>query len=264
MAFERLLPGSKEWDMYYANHYSRYQFALQILMKNNASKVLDAATGVGYGANFLGVNGVPEVYAIDRNEQAIKIANEQFKAKGINFIKDDCETFSEIKKYSPFDAVVSFETLEHLLNPSLFLHNCNFALIKGGVLILSTPNRLVSSPGGNTSWEFHEKEYSPDELKSLLSAAGFDEIEIFGQQLTSVGKLRQQFRAELNTLNFNPFIKAGKWIQKNLRGVKFQKSILPEQMEDFEIIQYPDTNKINSLGINGPFVLVAVAKKPLL
>ena len=262
MAFERLLPGTIEWEMYYANHYSRYLFALKVLKDNNCKKVLDAATGVGYGANLLGVNGIPEIYAIDRNDEAIKIGNQQFKTEGINFIKDDCETFSEIQKYTPFDAVVSFETLEHLPNPSLFLQNCNAALIKGGTLILSTPNKLVSSPEGNTSWEFHEKEYTPAELKSLLSQSGFDEVEIFGQQLTPVGKLRKQFRAELNTLHFNPFIKAGKWIQKNFRGVKIQRAILPEQKEDFEIIQYPDINKINSLNSEGPFVLIAVATKP--
>jgi SAM-dependent methyltransferase len=261
MAYERLLPGSSEWEMYYANHYSRYVFALQILLDNKSKKVLDAATGVGYGANLLSINGMKEVYAIDRDIQAIKIANDQFKAEGIHFIMDDCETFAAIQNDFPFDAVVSFETVEHLPNPDLFLQNCNKALVENGLLIISTPNKLVSSPQGKTDWAFHEKEYTAEELKSMLSTAGFTEIDIYGQQLTAIGKLRQQFRGELNRLNFNPFIRVGKWIQKILRATIFPKAILPEQMEDFEIINYSDTNKINLQGTEGPFVLIAVARK---
>ncbi len=31
MAIERIVPGTKEWDAFYANHILRYQFASQVL-----------------------------------------------------------------------------------------------------------------------------------------------------------------------------------------------------------------------------------------
>lgn len=260
MAYERLVPGTSEWDLYYANHHSRYLFALSQLKNNNCNKVLDAATGVGYGANFLSINGIKEIVAIDRSEDAIEIANKKFNIAGIHFIEDDCENFLNCRSSFPFDAVVSFETLEHLPHPGLFLKNCSDSLEHEGLLIISTPNKLVSSPEGIKDWKYHEKEFAPDELFQLLSDAGFKDIKMYGQQYTAIGKFRKQVRAELNTLNFNPVIKLGRWIQKTFRGVRF-KTVLPERIEDFEIVEYPDMKKISDQGIDGPFVLVAVCKK---
>jgi len=260
MAFERLVPGTFEWEMYYANHHSRYEFALANLKKYGTSKILDAATGVGYGANFLLMGGISNITAIDRDKSAIDIATKKFNANGINFLIDDCERFTITKNYFPFEAIVSFETLEHLPNPQFFLKNCHDALKENCHLIVSTPNRLVSSPDGIKKWEFHEKEYSPQELIELLQQSGFREIKIFGQQFTSIGKIRNQMRAEFNRLNFNPFIKFGELIQKTFRRRNF-KAVLPEQIEDFEIMEYPDVNKIVEQGLKGPFVLVAICKK---
>lgn len=260
MAYERLVPGTVEWDLYYANHQARYLFALSQLKKNNCNKVLDAATGVGYGANLLSANGVKEIVAIDRSADAVKTANIKFKTAGIDFMEDDCEKFLKCSHGFPFDAVVSFETLEHLPHPALFLKNCYEALKPNGILIISTPNKLVSSPGGHKDWEYHEKEYTACELLQLLREEGFIDIQLYGQQYTPIGKLRREMRADLNALNFNPFIKLGKWIQKTFRGRAF-KTPLPEKLEDFEIAEYINPELIAEKGEAGPFVLVAVCKK---
>jgi hypothetical protein len=53
MAIERIVPGTKEWDAFYANHIFRYQFAANILKEDSIAKLLDAACGVGYGSAFL-------------------------------------------------------------------------------------------------------------------------------------------------------------------------------------------------------------------
>ncbi len=140
------------------------------------------------------------------------------------------------------------------------MQRCYERLNVGGILIISTPNQLVSSPDNILNWEFHEKEYSPYELFEILKMAGFVEIEIYGQQLTQLGKFRQDIRGELNTLHFNPFVKLGKWIQQTLRGRKFN-ALLPEKMEDFEIEKSVDIDTITAKGIAGPFVLIAVCKK---
>ena len=260
MAVERITPGTVEWDAYYANHICRYKFASEVLLAQGRMKVLDAACGSGFGAHYLACTGIEQLIAIDRNDTALKVANANFAHGSIIFLKDDCHTLENASRYGLYDAIVSMETLEHLPQPEDFLKNSLKNLKKNGILIVSTPNQLVSSPDNKLNWEFHEKEYAPKELIGILQQAGFDDIKIYGQQFTSIGKLRQQIRGELNSLNFNPLIKLGKWVQKSFRGRKF-KTVLPEQEGDFEIMEYLNIENINRKGIDGPFVLVAVCKK---
>lgn len=260
MAIERIVPGTLEWDAYYQNHISRYKFAVKNLKNKNIETILDAACGVGYGSEYLSkeISGV-KVIGVDRSDDALNIANQHFKNDRVNFINDDCHTLNAAASFGSFDAIVSFETLEHLPEPKRFLQSAYSKLEKGGSLIISTPNQLVSSPDGNLKWEYHEKEYKAKELLKILKEAGFADIELYGQRFTSLGKLRKQIRAELNILYSNPFSRAGRWIQKVLKKRKFF-AVLPEQQEDFEIVKYNLTD-LDSDGINGPFVLIAICKK---
>jgi len=45
-----------------------------------------------------------------------------------------------------FDSVVSLETLEHIRDQRAFLDNVKDSLKKSGKLILSTPNKMYTSP----------------------------------------------------------------------------------------------------------------------
>ena len=224
------------------------------------TKLLDAASGVGYGSNFLANNQTLDIKSVDRSTEALQIAKNIFSKSNILFFEDDCHTLKNASEFAPYDCIVSFETLEHLPDPSSFIKSCFNNLRKGGALIVSTPNQPVSSPSGVVNWEFHEKEYSVLELHELLISEGFSNIEIYGQKYTSIGKLRSQFRAELNIINSSPFIRLGRSIQKYFRRHSFH-ALLPEQAEDFEIINYKmGDEKINDKE-HGPFVLIAVCTK---
>lgn len=249
MAYERLVPGTLEWELYMGNHKLRYDFAKEKLLLLQSKRVLDAATGVGYGANLL-AEVTKEIVAVDRDEGALEIANKNFKKDNILYVKDDCETLHLIN--GSFDAIVSFETLEHLKKPGIFLKRCYELLNPGGLIIISTPNQLVSGHSEKKDWQFHEKEYQPDEFKEIILSAGFEDLRLFGQYYSASGMLRNQFRAELNRIHSNPFMRAGRWLQKILRGVK-DKAVLPELISDFEIKEYDAKQQ--------PFVLIAMAKK---
>lgn len=260
MAIERIVPGTIEWEAFYANHICRYQFAKEQIEKIHATTILDAACGVGYGSFFLGADDRLKITAVDRSKEALSIAAKNFTRSNIQFLEDDCHTLAKASAIGSFDCIVSFETLEHLPQPDLFIKSCFQNLNKGGKLIISTPNQLVSSPAGKLDWEYHEKEYAPEELIKLLSDAGFSSIGLFGQQMTSIGKLRDQMRAELNKINSNPFVRVGRKVQEILKGRKFS-AVLPEQAEDFEIKPYAHSEEINNAGTKGPFVLIAVCEK---
>ena len=123
MAIERIVPGTKEWEAYYANHIIRYQFAAQILRPQNVTNILDAACGVGYGSKYLsGELPTTSITSIDRSTAALATANATFSSSAIRFIEDDCHTLDAAAQYAPFNSVVSFETLEHLPKPKDFLN----------------------------------------------------------------------------------------------------------------------------------------------
>lgn len=261
MAIERLVPGTLEWEAFYANHIIRYQFAAATLKQSGSiNTLLDAACGVGYGSKFLSQQFyTAKITAIDRSIEALKIANNKFVATNINFIEDDCHTLAAAAKAAPFNAIVSFETLEHLPKPIDFLKSCFNNLAHDGTLIVSTPNQLVSSPT-QLNWEYHEKEYTATELYDILHATGFTNIKLWGQQFNVKGKIKNEVRADLNKLWSNPFARFGRWLQTLLRGRKFD-AVLKETIDDFEIVPYSSAAESDALALNGPFVLIAVAQK---
>jgi SAM-dependent methyltransferase len=65
-----------------------------------------------------------------------------------------------------FDAVVSLQTVEHLWDQAAFAAECGRVLAPGGLLVVSTPNRLTFSPGAHNP--FHARELDVAELHGLL------------------------------------------------------------------------------------------------
>ena len=82
-----------------------------------------------------------------------------------------------------FDLVTSLEVLEHVADPAAFIAALRAALVPGGLMILSTPNRTARSrlllveaaersgmiPRGTHHWD---QFITPDELRALLGDAG--------------------------------------------------------------------------------------------
>jgi 2-polyprenyl-3-methyl-5-hydroxy-6-metoxy-1,4-benzoquinol methylase len=261
LAIERLVPGTPEWELYFANHHCRYRFALEMLHSEQATTVLDAACGVGYGSKILGESAL-KVVAVDRDASALAIARTKFSDPNVRFVQDDCEQLASIAN-GAFDATVSFETLEHLQHPDRFLSRCHQSLKSGGILVISTPNGNLREGDAKTEWEFHENEYSAAEFVRLLERAGFGEIRLWGQQYTAIGRLRDQVRAELNRIHSNPFFRLGRLLQRMLRHPPPARAVLPESLDDFVLQPFSCAEELDRLGKQGPFVLVGIARNSL-
>lgn len=258
-AIERIEPGTIWWDAYYGNHYLRYDFASNLLSREAAEgPLLDAACGVGYGSHILATRLGRRVVGVDRDERALALARKHFAHERISFLKDDCQSLANASEKAPYAAIVSFETLEHLPRPVDFLRACRGILANGGTFVVSTPNSRVSSPDGKPDWEYHEREYTAGEFLALVKEAGFSDVTLHGQRLTEIGKLRAEMRGELHALASNPFIRAGRWLQR-MRGRRFAP-LLPERATDFEIVPLADAAASDALGTEGPFVYVVVAR----
>jgi SAM-dependent methyltransferase len=256
MSFERLEPGTPEWTAYLANHQHRYAFAAERLAHlRPPATVLDAATGVGYGAAQLADRCGVRIVGVDRDPHALQLARSRFQRSQVEYLEDDCRTLAHAGNgRGPYNAVVSFETIEHLPDPASFLARAASLISAGGVFIASTPNRTA----GGDKWSYHEREYSAPEFEALLAAAGFRSIQLFGQRLTPIGQLRKDVRGEINQLRFNPLTRAGFWIQQRLRGFTLGPA-LPERAADFEIVPLTSADECERQGKEGPFVLIAVA-----
>lgn len=143
-----------------AEHVARYAWAAQFV---EGRRVLDAACGEGYGAQMLLAAGAAEVVGVDIAEEVIAELRERELGAATFDVGDVCGLPYDDDE---FDIVVSFETIEHVSDPGLALDEFARVLRPNGILVVSTPNRDVYTPGN----PFHLRELTPNELESQLLA----------------------------------------------------------------------------------------------
>lgn len=163
---------------YWGEHAARYVFALPYI--DNKS-VLDIACGTGYGLAILKKNA-RHVTGVDVDVEAAREAMSECDERAAVLLGDGLSLpFAD----ESFDAVTSFETLEHLHRRSEFLAELRRVLCPNGTLVLSTPNSNYTKPvNGKPANPFHVFEYSPSELRDELETY-FDVEEFLGQALNS-------------------------------------------------------------------------------
>ena len=163
-------------------HLARYQFAAKFVEKS--ARILDVPCGSGYGSNLL-ANKASYVAGVDIHQGAIQHAKELFQKDNTEYFVHDAEKISEIfSEAAPFDTVVSFEGIEHLPHPELFLEEIHKCLKPGGKLIISTPRKPHGSP-------YHIIEFSLDEFTNILSKK-FQVHKMYGQIYTDIFDLNER------------------------------------------------------------------------
>jgi len=159
-------------------HKNRYLWAAKF-SKNK--KVLDIACGTGYGMNILTTKGkAKKIIGGDNSQEALKIAKQKYSAFNTIFVNVDANKKLPFKK-NYFDLVVSFETIEHLKNYSLFISEIKRILKPKGIFLISTPHKRFHTPlGRKPANYFHTKEWYPQELYNFLKKY-FYEVKLFKQ-----------------------------------------------------------------------------------
>jgi len=155
------------------DHVARYAFVAARLAPG--SRVLDLACGVGYGAHILAQAG-HQVIAVDASPEAIAYGREHYAHPSVHYVCATAEGFT-LAGGERFDAVVSFETIEHLANPAPIL--ARWAK-HAGVIYASVPNETVFPHNGRI--KFHFRHYTKPEFAVLLANAGWQPMEFHGQQ----------------------------------------------------------------------------------
>lgn len=150
------------------DHVQRYIFAAQRL--SGVGSVLDLACGCGYGSWLLQASGA-KVTGVDISHEAIAYAEKYYP--GPTYCRQAAEETT-----GTYEALVSFETLEHLDRPEVVL------AIQAPVIIASVPNeeRYPFSPEVFASDKYpHKRHYTPKEFEDLLNSCGFEVTEKFCQ-----------------------------------------------------------------------------------
>lgn len=160
------------------DHINRYTFACEQLKLHQPAAVLDLACGIGYGTALLAEALKCQVVGIDIDEGAIQFARKHYSVDGASFIQAD----ARIVDLAPatFDAVVSFETIEHVPFDLELLQKFCHLLKPGGTLIVSTPNQDVM-PFDKIKFKYHLKHYTVTEFIGLVKQAGFNVVECYQQ-----------------------------------------------------------------------------------
>jgi len=164
------------WD----DHVARYQSVTTYV---DQGKVLDIACGTGYGSKLLKEAGAVRVWGIDISLEAIEHAREKYNAEGVQFLVGD---ITSIPLPAAFvDIVACFETIEHVEDYEGVIDELCRVLKSDGMLIISTPNRKLSSSGRGLSDKprnkYHRVEFTVEDLRRLLEPR-FEKLIFYGQR----------------------------------------------------------------------------------
>ena len=175
-AGERMVPevsgGVTFWE-----HVHRYAFACRFVA---GKRVLDIASGEGYGAAALQKAGAAHVIAVDVSESACFHARMKY---GIDARPGSAEQIP--LPDNSVEVVVSFETIEHVPNPNRFLDECVRVLSSGGKLIISTPNKGIYDVVAPAN-PYHCSEMTEEEFSTALRAR-FRGLKLYTQHPHSAG-----------------------------------------------------------------------------
>ncbi len=162
-------------------HIERYLFAQKLLTPG--LKVLDIACGTGYGTAILREHGC-DVLGADLDE--VQVVQNRKNWRYENFQTADVLNLPFDKE--SFDAVVTFETIEHVVDGQRFLSEMYRVLKPSGLFICSTPNIAYTSHP-----TYHVKEYEPEEFFKLVETQ-FGEIQRYGQYFKFSDRFRDLYR----------------------------------------------------------------------
>jgi GT2 family glycosyltransferase/ubiquinone/menaquinone biosynthesis C-methylase UbiE len=190
---ERYVP-SVEGQLKY-EHLHRYALSLGYV---TGKSVLDIASGEGYGAALL-ASKADSVTGVDIDPQSVENAKRTYCDPKLKFLLGRCEQIPLAD--ASVDVVTSFETIEHHDKHQEMLNEIKRVLKPGGVLIISSPNRLTYSDEPGYTNPFHVKELYYDEFYELLRVR-FTHVRIYGQRLATasfVSPLSGSVKSNLQT-----------------------------------------------------------------
>lgn len=135
-----------------------------------SGRVLEIGTGSGYGVEVV-APAAEHFVTIDKYIPAMELIEAH---NNVEFREMTVPPLAGIADGS-VDCVISFQVIEHIKRDEEFVREVHRVLKKGGIFIVSTPNRPMSL----TRNPWHVREYSAEEFSALLGGV-FESVEPMG------------------------------------------------------------------------------------
>lgn len=157
-----------------ADHVARYAFAARVLRGwlPDGAPVLDIGCGCGYGSWILAERGGFRVIATDIDQGALDYGATHYAHRRISRLRLDLAA----DPLPAAAAVTGFEVVEHVADGAVLL-----ARLPGEVLVGSVPNELVV-PFDAAKHRRHVRHYTPEEIRTALTGAGWHAMFVGGQR----------------------------------------------------------------------------------
>lgn len=235
-----------------SEHLARYLFA----RKHEKGSVLDVAAGSCYGSSILAEGESNYVVSADLNITALLYGKAVFRSRNRETICCDARYLPF--RNASFDTIVTIETMEHLQDSFLFLREINRVVKSLGLIILSTPNRNVTSPVLFAPLNpYHRKEYELRRIKCMLESLGIKITDVFFQTRTS---LFQFFARAIGVFLVFPLVKlkiSFVPLRNLLKTFRFQQNRLLDPNPSL----YPISKYSRTLDCLTHFQLVIIAQR---
>jgi len=163
---ERTVPGLAVENYWFRRHQVAYLRCADICA---GQEVLEAGCGEGYGADLI-ASAARRVVAVDYDATTVEHVRARYPR--VQVLAGNLAAVP--MPDASVDVVVNFQVIEHLWDQPQFITECLRLLRPGGRLLISTPNRITFTPGGDTPVNpFHTRELNAAELRGLLEDGGF-------------------------------------------------------------------------------------------
>lgn len=167
MTGERVVPEdvrTLEEHLGYLRHLFAYEEVKDSL--GASDRVLEIGGGEGYGTRML-AEACQEITALDIEPGVVDYANKRHGSDRCRFELYDGSRIPYDD--ATYDAVVSFQVIEHIQDDDHFVSELHRVLKSGGTAYLTTPNRDTRLKPGQRPWNrFHVREYSQQSLADLM------------------------------------------------------------------------------------------------
>ncbi|WP_067971248.1 class I SAM-dependent methyltransferase [Mycolicibacter icosiumassiliensis] len=244
---ERTIPGLDVENYWFRRHEVVYQ---QLAPRCSRRDVLEAGCGEGYGADLIS-QVARRVIGLDYDDAAVAHVRDRYpRVEAVQGNLADLPLPD-----GSVDVVVNFQVIEHLWDQPQFIAECARVLRPGGLLMVSTPNRITFSPGRDTPINpFHTRELNAAELTELLVDARF----VMDAML---GVFHGPVLQEMDARHGGSIIDAQ--IARAVADAPWPPALLADvaavTSEDFDIL---DAAERDSPDINDSLDLVAIAVRP--
>jgi SAM-dependent methyltransferase len=169
---ERTVPDVPDENYWFRRHEIAYRFALAHVR----GRVLEVGCGEGYGTALL-ASVAERIVGVDYDTATVAHAAATYPQ--VRFVRGNLAALPVATH--AVDTLATLQVIEHVWNHPEFVGECRRVLRPGGLLLVTTPNRLTFSPGLDEPVNpFHTKEFTAAELVALVEKCGFETTAVYG------------------------------------------------------------------------------------